>query len=360
MDVNRFNYNKKTKYSLVFFCFLLVFACEQQPEITNLNVNYNDDKAIGVSFVADNNQKKFSIHLKDNVTPVLGNFSSENNTQTFTPIVPFSNGETYTILREEHILSSFTIKPKNRSTSPEVVAIYPTTGVVPENLLKMYVDFSKPMQEVGNVLDFITVFNKTTNKKVDVFLELETELWNANHTLLTLWLDPGRIKKELIPNKEKGLPIMNGHVYEISVNKNFRDADGNELKQSYTKTVTVTNRDENKPKVDDFEIQIPTTKTSPLIIQFNEPLDAMLLTEVFTIYNNKDEKIEGNYQLQNEETSVAFTPTRNWKSDTYKIEIQSRLEDLAGNNLNRLFDEDLLNKDKLEDSPFKEIYFVIK
>ena len=39
------------------------------------------------------------------------------------------------------------------------------------------------------------------------FLDLQPELWNAEGTVLTLWLDPGRIKRDLIPNKELGIPL---------------------------------------------------------------------------------------------------------------------------------------------------------
>jgi len=359
MDVNYFKYYKKTKFSLVFFCLLFIFACKKQQEISNLKVDYKRDKAIAISFVSDSH-KNLSIHLKGNLTSVLGDFSSENNRQTFTPIIPFSNGKTYSIKRGQQLISSFTIVTQNTSSDPELLAIYPTAAVVPENLLKMYFKFSQPMQEVGNVLDFISVFNKTANEKVDVFLELETELWNVNHTVLTVWLDPGRIKKDLVPNKERGLPILNGHEYEISISKDFRNAQGNPLKQTYTKTIKVKGQDKTKPKAEEFTIRVPKNETSPLNIQFNEPLDAILLTEVFSVLDAKGEKIEGKYEVQHIETSIVFKPTKSWKSGKYKIEIQSRLEDLAGNNLNRLFDEDLLNTNELSYSAVKEIYFVIK
>lgn len=359
MDVSRFKYQKKTKIFLVFFCFLLVFGCEKKREISDVKVNYEDDKAIDVSFVSDN-YEGFSIHLNDNLMPVLGSFSSESNNQTYTPIIPFTNGETYTIKKEQHIISSFTIKAQKSSKSPELLAIYPTTDIVPENLLKMYFKFSEPMQEVGNVLDFISVFNKTTNKKVEVFLELETELWNANHTILTLWLDPGRVKKDLIPNKEKGTPILNGDNYEILVSKNFRDANGNNLKQAYSKTFAAGEQDKSKPEAKNFDIIIPKDKTYPLYIQFKESLDAILSTEVFSILNDRNQEVIGAYNLQNGETSIAFVPMKNWEPGKYRIQILSKLEDLAGNNLNRLFDEDLLNKKNMEFSSFREIYFSIK
>ena len=72
------------------------------------------------------------------------------------------------------------------------------------------------MQEVRNSLEYIKVINLNTQKEEDIFLTLETELWNADHTELTLWLDPGRIKKDLIPNQKLGIPIKNGNSYELN------------------------------------------------------------------------------------------------------------------------------------------------
>lgn len=345
---------------MVFFCFLLVLNCETKQGISNLKVNYKEDNtALSVSFIA-NNTEDLSIHLKDNSTAILGSFYSDKKTKTFTPIIPFTNGETYAIKKNKSIVLSFAIKSKVKTEAPQLLNIYPTVNEVPENLLKMYFEFSKPMQEVGSTLDFIQVFNKTTNKKVDIFLELETELWNKSHTILTLWLDPGRIKKDLIPNKEKGLPIVKGHEYEIKINALFRDANGSNLDKDYLKTFTVIEADKNKPSIDNWNVITSIATNHDIKIEFNEPLDAILLQETIKIYDVSNNVIDAKMMLSNNQKSIELKHTNGLKGGKYKVRIESRLEDLAGNNLNRLFDEDLQSNKPKDTSAIKEISFIIK
>jgi len=230
-------------------------------------------------------------------------------------------------------------------------AIYPTTDKVPENLLKIYLVFSQPMAEVGNALDHIKVKNITTNKEVKVFLDLQTELWNKAHTQLTLWLDPGRIKTGLIPNQQKGLPILKGNDYEIYIDKNWKAANGMSLDKSYIKRLVVGDRDIEKPDYNSWNLVLPKNNTmKPLIIELNEALDAILLRESFTILNNSGAVVMGNYHINEDENKLVFTPSSNWTSGIYTIEITSKLEDLAGNNLNRLFDEAVSSKNEADES----------
>ena len=46
-------------------------------------------------------------------------------------------------------------------------------------------------------------------------------------------------------------------------------------------------------------------------------------------------------ELKDEETVLEFRPESPWAKGSYIIESEERLEDLAGNNLNRLFDRDI-------------------
>ena len=79
------------------------------------------------------------------------------------------------------------------------MAIYPTQDTVPENLLKIYLQFSKPMRE-GQALRHIELLKNNRDTLPGVFLDLQPELWNVDRTTLTVWLDPGRIKRDLQPN----------------------------------------------------------------------------------------------------------------------------------------------------------------
>ena len=54
-----------------------------------------------------------------------------------------------------------------------------------------------------------------------------------------------------------------------------------------------------------------------------------------------------------------FTPTQPWKAQHYKVQVKAMLEDLAGNNLNRVFDRDI-TKDIQKSNMFYEKPFEIK
>ena len=59
------------------------------------------------------------------------------------------------------------------------------------------------------------------------------------------------------------------------------------------------------------------------------------------------------------ERSLYFYPKTNWEPGLYEITIDSRLEDLAGNNLNHVFDKDIENSSDTAHSETKELKFVI-
>ena len=64
-----------------------------------------------------------------------------------------------------------------------------------------------------------------------------------------------------------------------------------------------------------------------------------------------------NWQRRSE---LIFKPDLDWKVGDYELLIDSKLEDLAGNNLNHLFDKDLLASDNSLYTKFKSIFFTIK
>ncbi|MBN3519214.1 hypothetical protein JYB62_04300 [Algoriphagus lutimaris] len=105
-------------------------------------------------------------------------------------------------------------------------------------------------------------------------------------------------------------------------------------------------------------IEIPSSNTfDSLILEFNELLDYPLLNEIFSIKGENDSSIKGEFEIGIHEKSIRFGPNISWKPGEYCIQIESRLEDLGGNNLNRLFEKDLVDAKRLltEETPFKVI-----
>ncbi len=331
---------KRIKIFLVFFCITMFWQCKEEKHPLNYRVVYEDGRAVALDFSSELLQDSLNVYLLGSKTPILGEFTTNKDTLSFEPLIPFGASDTFVI----HYLdqdAQFTTR-HSTAVAPELLHIYPSCDTVPENLLKFYFVFSKPMQEASSILEYITVKNLQTDTEKAIFLKLESQLWNAKHTQLTLWIDPGRVKTDLIPNQEKGLPLREGNNYELILDKNYNDAQGNALGKVYRKRFYVGARDSEKPNIESWELELPKAGTQgQLVIQFQESLDAILLQETLVIRDANDGQVEGIFVLGKQERSLIFTPTTNWKKGNYMLQVDARLEDLAANNLNVLFDHDI-------------------
>src|SRR5262249_53983657 len=108
--------------------------------------------------------------------------------------------------------------PRQAPSATTVVShVYPSASMLPENLLKFYLHFSAPMSG-GHVYDYIHLRDEN-GKDVELpFLELDEELWNPAMTRLTLFIDPGRIKRGVRPLEEIGPALQEGKHYTLVIN----------------------------------------------------------------------------------------------------------------------------------------------
>jgi hypothetical protein len=224
----------------------------------------------------------------------------------------------------------------------------------------MYVQFSAPMVE-GQSLKHVQLLNKKGDTLSGIFLELQPELWNADGTMLTLWLDPGRIKRDLIPNKLMGNPLRQGEEYTLRVSDQWKSKDGLTLDQSYSKSFVVGKRDEATPNIDQWSLHPAKAGTrDPLSIHFPEPLDYSLIQSAISILGDDRKMVSGQIEIFEEEKGIAFTPANPWQTGEYIAHVQSRLEDLSGNNLLRPFDRDLKKGGEPLAVEFFERKFLVK
>ncbi|GAB5473558.1 MAG: hypothetical protein Mars2KO_16570 [Maribacter sp.] len=332
---------KKIKYGLVFFCGLLCIGCGREGVVTIKQVDYEHAKAVGVTFDTTMDVEQLRVFVgAESQTSVIGVIVSEGHRHRFTPVVPFTSGQTYTLRQQDTVvLASFSIPEVQGIPPAEVLAIYPQVDTVPENLLKVYLKFNRPMQRLENALDHITVTDATDGTVVQPFLRLESELWNAEGTLLTLWLDPGRIKTDLIPNRELGLPLESGKRYRLEIDSGWKSQDGMALQQRYSKTWVVGQRDDQRPALRNWTLEWKeATGKAPLTIDFGEPMDAFLGVETLQFFDDVG-RINGKLEfVGQQQQQLRFTPEREWQGPEIKIQVENRLEDLSGNNLARLFD----------------------
>lgn len=278
----------------------------------------------------------------------------------FQPILPFSEGLTYVATYPGLNTVTFTI-PKQAYTPTTIVGIYPNCDTIPENILKMYLHFSAKMS-VGKSYANLCITNEAGDTIPQPFLHLDPELWNETGRRLTLWYDPGRVKRDLIPNQLMGAPLKKGHTYTLHINPKWIDAAGHPLDRPFQQSFYVGEADRSQPRPSEWEINPPLVQSmQPLVLRWEAPLDEALLHRSLSVWTPKGQVISGNIELGPSQMSWSFFPHSSWKKGTYKIRINSKLEDLAGNNLNRPFDRDLDNAPgEIPDTPFYWLSFEVK
>ncbi len=351
------------------FLFLLIgVSCSKKSTVINNAdiVLWENSKAISLQIdkaeidISIIEEVYISLHTSTAKTAILGDFIEKESFLVFSPLIPLTPGLKYDINQGKSLLKTITIPLPPTAEAPILTTIYPSNDSVPENLLKMYFKFSKPMQEVRS-LDFIKVINTSTDSLVDVFLDLQPELWNKERTQLTLWLDPGRIKRDLIPNKERGLPIIQNNTYELTVSNSWKDVSGIPLIKAFSKKLIVGKRDNESPVIETWKVEVPAKNTNEsLKILFNESMDGVLAKEVIEIYSRNNTVIKGVFFITENEKTLVFTPNKLWREGQYYMLVDAKFEDLAGNNLNRLFDTDLHKEVTLSQDSIQKRNFVIE
>ena len=225
-----------------------------------------------------------------------------------------------------------------------IVEVYPTTDSVPMNLLRMYVQFSAPMTVGDGAEKHVRLVDERGAAVDNAFLIAAggQELWDGEHTRLTIFFDPGRIKRDLTPHEALGLPLREGHKYSLIVDSTMHDAQGLPLVRGYTKQFRVGPIDRSR--------RAPLTGALPHRQRGRvtrdcrprlEPLDHALLARMLTVTRSVggvETIVAGRGATSDRDRRWTFTPSQPWPASTCVIKIDTELEDLAGNNMRHLFD----------------------
>jgi hypothetical protein len=232
-----------------------------------------------------------------------------------------------------------------------VEEIFPTAARLPSNLLRFYIVFSAPMSS-GEAHTRLRLVDDRGQAVPGAFLELEEELWDPSGRRLTVLLDPGRIKRGLRANLESGAPLVEGRRYRLEVDASWRDAHGRPLVRGYAKAFEAVAADRTSPDVEAWVLAPPASDTrQPLVARFPEPLDRALLASALTIVDAAGHVVDGQVGVASGEREWSFTPRDPWSGGRHELRIAAELEDVAGNNLRRVFDVDLSRAAPPPDGP---------
>lgn len=286
--------------------------------------------------------------------PMLGTYAVHDGTVRFTPQYSLEPGISYrATFRPARLphpptpvvpMVTSTFRPPRSTAVPTTVVrqIFPTTNTLPENLLKFYVHFSAPMSR-GHIYDFIHL-RDASGKPVDLpFLEIDEELWSPDMTRLTLIVDPGRIKRGVRPLEEIGPALEEGKQFTLAIARDWKDATGTPLQRGFDKPFTVGPPDRIPPDPAAWKIHPPRRGTrESLVVNFPEPMEHALAERMLHVVSADGEAVRGSATLDQFECRWTFSPENPWEEPSPKLVIETTIEDLAGNNIGKPFEVDMV------------------
>ena len=262
---------------------------------------------------------------------------------------------------EASVRLALALRAEARTPTTTVVRMLPTADTLPENLLRVYLEFSAPMAR-DHGRDFLKLLDEKGQEVKDAFLALDVDFWSPDGRRYTVFFDPGRVKR--------------GHFAKRVVRPRARagaslhDRGGSALARRERPAARVSRfstRSAVGPvdmapiRLEDWRIQAPAAGTrNPVVVTFPKPLDHGLLQRALGVATGSA-TLEGDIAVAAGETEWRFTPRAAWSSRRYDLVVLSILEDPMGNKVGRSFDVDSFTEvDKSAAPERMTLPFVIK
>ena len=285
--------------------------------------------------------------------PMLGTYRVQSGLVSFEPQFPLDPSVAYRAefrpdqlpgaqsAKDGRLTAVFRLPAMRQRPRTVVQQIYPSSPILPENLLKFYVHFSAPMSR-GRIYEHIHLRNDV-GKEIELpFLEIDEELWDPAMTRLTLFIDPGRIKRGVRPLEEIGPALETGKNYSLVIDSDWKDGAGEPLQAGFEKRFGVAAPDRDPPDPASWKIQAaPSGTREPLRVTFPEPMDHALAQRAIQVVTGSGREFAGEVTLEDQERRWVFVPANPWRSSTYQLLVPTTIEDLAGNNVGKPFEVDL-------------------
>jgi hypothetical protein len=283
----------------------------------------------------------FTVHSGDSDSPaILGSYSMEGDVLVFRPRFPLVEGVRYrAVFHRDGAAPMETVfgekKDTDNTPTSHVVRVYPSQDVLPSNQLKLYVHFSVPMSygEVSRRVHWLDKDGKT----LDWPFLVSGELWDTEQQRLTLFFEPGRIKRGVALNELLGPPLWEGEQYTLVIDREFVDSRGSPLEETFRRTFRGGPADRTQIDPKQWVVTAPRAGTTdPLTVDFREPMDFGLAERALSVTG-----IPGSVSVERNETRWVFKPNQTWRAGNHELKVDLALEDLAGNRIDRLFDTDV-------------------
>ena len=227
---------------------------------------------------------------------------------------------------------------RNVGSVPDIkIRIYPFSKILPANILRFYIHFSRPAEAHFDRKQ-LWLLNDKEQVIHEPFLVLSQELWSLDGLRLTILMEPGRIKRGLGTGPAHDPAFVVGQTYSLVVTVlghskrhvfHVSDPVLKELDESCWRLIS--------PVAGSFD---------PVILYFERVMDAALLENEIGVLLHTGEVIQAQVLLAQGGTAAQIIPTRPWRAEEHFLVASERLEDVCGNRLGEALDHDLMDRSR--------------
>ncbi len=235
--------------------------------------------------------------------------------------------------------------------------IDPALSILPANHLKFYLHFFRPMERGAVFQNLRLVEIDPSGKEIAAVPEpfREVELWDETFTRMTLWFHPGRQKPGVNLNVEIGPILEEGKRYRLEVSRNWRDEEGRPMDWLLRHEFLAGPPDEAQPDPAKWKI---ATEGGLVRVTTDGPLDPESLRKRVAV-RRAGEAEALPVTMESDEGGFSLRFAEGWKAGEYRLIVDPRLEDLAGNSVARPFNVDL-EKAAVEEGETVEVGFLLR
>ena len=293
-------------------------------------------------------QKVLNLALVDDTTKkagpaMLGKYERKDNELVFTPRFPLGAGQTYRAdfqLPAQLITLDYKIPAAIAKTPPKVVKIFPTANVLPANHLKFYIYFDRPMRGGKELFNQIVLVDEK-GKVIDESWLID-EIWDEENNCLIIYIHPGRIKWGVELRELLGPVLVDKRNYSLVIRGELADLEGNKIGKDVVKKFSTTPEDRVRIDLSGWKLLPARAGTKErLVLTLPKIIDHRSLQRFLTVRDDMGRLVEGTIEIGKDEKTWTFMPKTNWRAGGYVLDVDSDLEDVAGNTPMRAFDFDL-------------------
>lgn len=281
--------------------------------------------------------------------PVIGRYAVTASGIEFRPAFPFDAGRRYTVAFDPARLPSPRSEPSSltevsfpgpssAASSTMVTGVDPSATTWPENMLRFYIHFSAPMSR-GQGTRHVHLVDDAGREVADAILAAYADLWNPEATRLTVFFDPGRVKRGVGPNVSMGRAIVAGRRYAIVVDAAWPDAQGQPLRAAFRREFLAGPPAYEALDVGQWRVTPPAIGSrDPLVVRFPAPLDHALLERAIGVELPHGARAAGRAAAGPSDHTWTFVPDVPWVVGRHQLVALTILEDPAGNKIGRAFE----------------------